>query len=453
MKKWLCLCVCLLAAMLAAEELQYGDYKFDFKPDKADAIYRCGEEIRFSGNVLVKGKTPENMTVQCKILRDGLWKSIVNKKVVVSDKPIEFTVKLDKPGWVQLLVYVLDEKGAQLKMMGPKKRITTVYGGTGALVEPEKIVAGGPEPADFDAFWAAKRAELDKVPVKELEKVEVPAPAYDAKTVVCYDVKIACAGGKPVSGYLCLPRDAKPKSLPAIVTYHGAGVYSANKPSWLARSGMIALDVNAHGIENGKDAKFYSDLNVGELKDYRHFGKDDREKIYFVGMFLRVMRALDYVKSLPEWDGRTLIVMGGSQGGGQSLAAAALDKQVTHCIAHVPAICDHAGVLAGRAAGWPRFCNEHPDGKFTDREKKVLQETAYVDCAFMARRIKADAYLCTGLIDNTCIPNSVFAAYNGIPAGTKKAMSITPNAGHDAKNIKGMAWLNEYRKSLQNAKK
>ena len=91
--------------------------------------------------------------------------------------------------------------------------------------------------------------------------------------------------------------------------------------------------------------------------------------------------------------------------------------------------------------------------QFTDKEKKVLRETAYVDCAFMARRIKADSYLCTGLIDNVCIPNSVFAAYNGIPAGTKKEMSITPNIGHSAKNIKGMAWLNEYRRSLQNAKK
>ena len=452
MKKWLCLCVCLLAAMLAAEELQYSDYKFDFKPDKADAIYRCGEEIRFTGNVLVKGKTPENMTVLCRILRDGLRTPVVSKKVVVSDKPIEFIAKLDKPGWVQLQVHVLDEKGAQLRMMGPKKRITAVYGGTGALVEPEKITAGGPEPADFDAFWAAKRAELDKVPVKELAKVEIPLPGKEAKTIACYDVKIACAGGKPVSGYLCIPRNAKPKSLPAIVTYHGAGVRSANKPFWYAAYGMIALDVNAHGIENGKDAKFYSDLSAGELKNYWQSGKTDRNQIYFVPMFLRVMRALDYVKSLPEWDGRTLIVMGGSQGGGQSLAAAALDKQVTHCIAGVPAICDHGGVLAGRAAGWPRFCAEHPDGKFSDEEKKILRETAYVDCAFMARRIKADCYLCTGLIDTTCIPNSVYAAYNGIPAA-KKEMSITPNVGHSARNFKGLAWLAEFGKSLQKAKK
>ena len=453
MKKRLCLCACLLAAGLAAEELRIRDYKFDFKPDKADAIYRCGDEIRFTGNVLVKGKPPENMTVLCSIRRDGLRTPVESRKVQVSDKPIEITAKLDKPGWVQLQVVVLNEKGQPVTVPAARDRSVQITGGTGALVEPEKIVPGGPEPADFDAFWAAKRAELDKVPVKELEREEVPLGAKDPQNVVCYDVKVACAGPRPVSGYLCLPRGAKPKSLPAIVTYHGSGVRSARQKPLEAAAGMIAFDVNAHGVENGKDAKFYSDLYKGELRNYRHRDEADRDKGYFVGMFLRVMRSLDYVKSLPEWDGKTLIVMGGSQGGGQSLAAAALDKQVTHCIAGVPALCDHAGVLAGRVSGWPRFCAEHPDGKFTDEEKKVLQATAYVDCAFMARRIKADCYLCTGLIDTTCIPNSVFAAYNGIPAGTKKAMSITPNVGHGAKNLKGLAWLANFKKSLMDAKK
>ena len=426
MKKWLCLCVCLLAAMLAAEELQYSDYKFDFKPDKADAIYRCGEEIRFTGNVLVKGKTPENMTVLCRILRDGLRTPVVSKKVVVSDKPIEFTAKLDKPGWVQLQVHVLDEKGAQLRMMGPKKRITAVYGGTGALVEPEKITAGGPEPADFDAFWAAKRAELDKVPVKELAKVEIPLPGKEAKTIACYDVKIACAGGKPVSGYLCIPRNAKPKSLPAIVTYHGAGVRSANKPFWYAAYGMIALDVNAHGIENGKDAKFYSDLSAGELKNYWQSGKTDRNQIYFVPMFLRVMRALDYVKSLPEWDGRTLVVTGASQGGSQSLAAAGLDPQVSLCVAAVPSLCDLGAGAVNRRPGGPL----HSFPLETQRDPALIREAAYLDNVFFAKRIKCPIYLTAGLGDILTLVTSVYSFYNALPEGTSKHVAIHPCYGH-----------------------
>ncbi|NMA46826.1 MAG: hypothetical protein GX945_09725, partial [Lentisphaerae bacterium] len=62
--------------------------------------------------------------------------------------------------------------------------------------------------------------------------------------------------------------------------------------------------------------------------------------------YLRVMRSLDFVKTLPEWNGRDLIVVGSSQGGGQAIAAAGLDPQVTLCVAAVPALSDHAGTLA-----------------------------------------------------------------------------------------------------------
>ena len=103
----------------------------------------------------------------------------------------------------------------------------------------------------------------------------------------------------PVSGYLCMPKNAKKGSLPAVGSYHGAGVRSAHKQHG-AGTRYIHFDVNAHGIENGKPAQFYADLAKGELKDYRHRNKTDRNRFYFKEMYLRVMRALDYVKTLPR---------------------------------------------------------------------------------------------------------------------------------------------------------
>jgi cephalosporin-C deacetylase len=66
-------------------------------------------------------------------------------------------------------------------------------------------------------------------------------------------------------------------------------------------------------------------LAEGELRDYRMRGSGDREQMYFKGMFLRVLRALDFLTVQPEWDGHTLIVYGSSQGGFQAFAAAGLD--------------------------------------------------------------------------------------------------------------------------------
>ena len=144
-------------------------------------------------------------------------------------------------------------------------------------------------------------------------------------------------------------------------------------------------------------------------------------------MFQRVMRALDYVKSLPEWDGRTLIVMGQSQGGGQSLAAAGLDPQVTLCCANVPALCDLGGRSLGRRPGWPIASLPHK----IQTDAEVRGRTAYVDGVFFARRIKCPVYLSTGLVDNTCISSAVFSAFNSIPAGVEKHMYINPSGNHD----------------------
>ena len=100
---------------------------------------------------------------------------------------------------------------------------------------------------------------------------------------------------------------------------------------------MLALDINAHGLPNGRPDAFYTGMANGELKEYRVRGRESRETIYFLGMFLRLVRAIDFLTAQPEWDGRTVIVHGSSKGGAQSLVAAGLDSRVTFFAAGVPA--------------------------------------------------------------------------------------------------------------------
>src|SRR5262249_36550651 len=172
-----------------------------------------------------------------------------------------------------------------------------------------------------------------------------------------FDVQVECVG-KPVSGYFGRPKDAKPKSLPAILFVHGAGVRSASLGSthWSTlEGGMLSFDINAHGIPNGKPEEFYKALSDGELKGYPSFGREDREQCYFKGMFLRLIRAIDFLTAQPEWDGKTLIVYGSSQGGFQAFAAAGLDARVTFICAGVPAGCDHTGTVVNRINGWPKI--------------------------------------------------------------------------------------------------
>ena len=241
----------------------------------------------------------------------------------------------------------------------------------------------------------------------------------------------------PVSGYLSIPVGAKPKSLPAVISFHGAGVASAGKP---LRNNAISFDVNAHGILNGQPQEYYNHLYANELRAYFHRNKNDREKFYFRNMYLRVLRALDYVKTLPEWDGKNLIVVGSSQGGAQALVAAALDPQVSLCLSGVPAMSDHSGNLLGRQSGWPRLFAAK-NGKPVD--VKTAEASKYYDNVNFAKYIKAPVYMTVGMIDNTCVPTSVYAVFNNLPAATEKHMTIFPTEGHVGKNPAGYKAINK----------
>ncbi|GHT27852.1 cephalosporin deacetylase [Planctomycetales bacterium] len=379
--------------------------KITVRADKDTAIYAKNEKIAFN-IMLLDGTNPiADKELNYTILGDGSFKQ--TGTITSGKKPVAIETSLPHPGLLRCSVSF-----GKVSAIG------------GAAVAPLEIKSNIAEPADFDEFWNNKKAELAKVPLNP-KLTPVPKEKYKVDNVEVFDVKIDCLGGKPVSGYFAKPANAKPKSLPILVSYHGAGVRSSNIPAWNASRGVLALDINAHGIENGLPEQFYKDLAEGDLKDYRTRDGNDREKVYFLGMFLRVFRSLQFMKSLPEWDGKIVAVTGGSQGGGQALTAAGGDHDVTFCVAHVPAICYPLGSLEGNFDGWPGFLR----GKTKeDADPAVVKSVPYIDAANFAKRIKAEAVLSTGFIDTTCSATSVYIAYNNIKP--KKVIFTTPEATH-----------------------
>ena len=277
-----------------------------------------------------------------------------------------------------------------------------------------------------------------------LTEVEVD-PKF-AKLVSVWDVQIPCTGGINVSGYLACPKNASPKSLPALASFHGAGVRSSNKGAVLqwAQRGFIAMDVNAHGIVNGKPDDFYTTLSKEYYQKpqadgttrYAMWGIRSPQTWYFRGMYQRVMRTLDYLCSRPEWNGKDLVVNGGSQGGGQSIAAAGLDSRVTLLVAGVPALSDMTGIVGNppRTNGWPVH---YPDKVIDPKDPVILNTVSYFDNVNFAKRIKCDAYLSTGLNDTVCAPCSVHTVFNHL-ASPKKDLLIYPTGKHGTSpNAKG----------------
>jgi cephalosporin-C deacetylase-like acetyl esterase len=391
------------------------------RAERADATYHQGDQVVFHLTVTDSGK-PAVGFVEWSILKDGLPTEQKGKAELVDGKAAAIGT-LGEPGFLQVrAVYRPDAKA----------KAAPVVGLAGAAIDPTQIKRSLPVPDDFDAFWDGMKKKLAAVPI-EPKLVSVKSPVKDVES---FDVT-APALGIQISGYMSKPVGAKPKSLPIILTVHGAGVSDSSlggSASW-ASKGFLAMDMNAHGLPNGKPKQFYADLYAGPMNPYRYEFRNDREKAYFTGMMLRLIRGIDVLAAQPEWDGKRVIVYGSSQGGYQAIAAAGLDARVTFFAAGVPAGCDHSGMMANRIAGWPKIV-PMKDGK---PDLAVVEASRYIDCMNFATRTKAaGCYFTVGFIDGVCPPTSVYAAYNQLNIPKQIYDDIPSGHAHSRQASDGM---------------
>lgn len=397
-------------------------YQLSVSVDRSGALFAVGEPVTCTLSLTKGGQPVSGAEVSWTFSKDGLPPGTNGSAILVNGKATA-TGQLDEPGFLQCRAAFRET---------PQSPPLVALGGAG--IAPLEIKPSLPVPDDFDAFWKSQRQRLAAVPME----ATLTPDAGATPSLEVFDAQVACLGA-PVSGYFARPKGALPKSLPAILTVHGAGVGSSNRGSvvrW-ATEGALAMDINAHGLPNGKPAEFYQALAAGELKDYRTRGAGDRETVYFLGMFRRLVRAIDFLASQPEWNGRDLIVYGSSQGGFQAFAAAGIDERVTVICAGVPAGCDHTGVAVGRVNGWPKFIPSLP---VAPPDPKVLAAARYYDNVnFAARTHAKEAVVTVGFIDTTCPPTGVYAAYNALPIRKSIFNDVRTGHANSAEAVKAMS--------------
>lgn len=265
----------------------------------------------------------------------------------------------------------------------------------GAAVSPNKLMPVAPRPADFDAFWGRKLAELAKVPMRPvLTPVTTAVPG-----IKLYKVQIDSLGSR-VQGYLAVP--AKKGPFPAMVAYQWAGVYAlipgicANR----AAEGWLCLNVSSHDMP--------VDVSNSVPKNYYEIGNTSRETSYFLSMYLRDTRALDWVRTLKSWNKKTLVVTGTSMGGQQSLVTAGLNPgKITALIVNEPSGGDTNAALHDRTTAYPNWAVNDP---------RVAETALYFDTVNFTPKITAPTMAAIGFIDTVCPASSVFTAVNEIKA-------------------------------------
>jgi len=149
----------------------------------------------------------------------------------------------------------------------------------------------------------------------------------------------------------------------------GAGIRPYYGDVGNAEKGMITLQIGIHGIPVTMERYVYDDLREGGLRQYWESNLDNKDRYYYKRVYLGCVRSIDYIFSLPEFDGETLAVTGGSQGGALSIVTTGLDDRVKWLAPFYPALSDVTGYLEGRAGGWPHmFRHVDKDDPVTKKE-------------------------------------------------------------------------------------
>ena len=406
-------CVFFIAP-LGAEVKNVLGYELRLKASKDGSEYTQGEQAEFVLTVKKDGKlVSEPIAVSAEITKDSVPMGL-RSNGTLKNGCYKVSGTLKEPGFLkcQMKLTLADSEGA-------KESVDML---AGAAFDPLQIKPSMPVPDDFDAYWNEQKKILAAIPMNlRLTRID-----SGVKGVDMYDVQADSFNGG-LSAYMALPSGAGEKSLPAVVFTHGAGVRSSGRGViGAAKRGFIALDFNAHGLPNGKPAEFYKQHADGDLKGYTTRGALDRDKIFFRTLYMRLMRAMDVIMSQKQWNGKDLMVSGGSQGGGQALAAAGLyPDKVSVCVSMFPAICDHTGPVIGRTSGWPHYTRLDSAGRY---DKTKVNAPRYIDAVNFASRVKCRTFFMINYADNVCEPTSCYAAYNAISA--PKSLYINEESRH-----------------------
>jgi cephalosporin-C deacetylase-like acetyl esterase len=359
-----------------------------FVPFKANDIYAIGEQVGWTVTGAPNVAEPSIYTY--KIFENGAVE-IGHGVLDLSKGSAKIAVTMNHPA----SIYVTVDKGDGLMPgTGPgTPPLQAHYAVLGAVVAPTKIKPAAVRPADFDAFWAAKIAQLNKIPINP---ILIPLESKQSG-VKLYRFQLDSLSSH-VQGYLAVPDKQGP--FPAFVQYQWAGVYPLD-PSWItgrAAQGWLAIDVDSHDEQPDQ---------AMAPQNYPQIGDTSRDTSYFLAMYLRDTRALEWVRTLAQWNRKTLVLDGGSMGGQQSLVTAGLNPGKESAVfVDEPSGSDVAASLHGRMPAYP-------DWQMTDL---LIAKTApYFDTANFTPKITAPTMVAIGLIDSVCPPTSIFSAVNRIP--------------------------------------
>ena len=328
-------------------------------------------------------------------------------------------------------------------------------------MNPTQIVSAPDKQEDFESFWQTAKNELATIEADdEPVLTKIDSKSTDKRTVYLVEFKSVSDGdGQPVTvrGYYAEPNDGKKH--PVIMHFQG---YDSNyRPGgqdatpWCFDgdgddlSGNYAefiLSTRGQSVNNRPASDRADGITrdfTNEYGDWFAYNFGDKDKYYYRGAYMDVVRAIDFMATRPTSDMTNLYAEGQSQGGAFTYAAAALSgrefKAIAPGIAFMGDFPDYFEL-----ANWPAEVARANQGTMTDDE--MFAFLSYFDTKNLATLIsdKTAVIATIGVQDNVCPPHTNIAPYNNLAAGTVKEISFNPENAHQVADNWYQVYMNYF---------
>ena len=387
------------------------------QPVNPRAILHCGDAGKFTVTVLNAKKNPVTRGEVVCTFQDEHFRPVAEiRHNLAKGNPFVVTETLQNPGFLRCDV-TYKEKTAFAVI----------------AFDPDKIESEQSHPADFEAFWKQERATALQLPLDvKLEKLD----RLSSEDYTGYAINFANINDTRMYGYLSVPTKPGPHPAGIIIPGAGPGFTTVWDEFPLESTIVLALNVHPYAVEPETMQERYEELNREEF--YYFHGLPDLRKYVFFRVIMGICRGVKYLREREDWDQKHIGVTGSSQGGGLTIATAAVNNDViTAAAVNVPAFGEL--VLGVRPAdnNWSKI-----------RSMPVGPElTSYLDASNFAPLIRCPFLCSIGLRDESCYPVTIYAPYNRIRS--EKFMWITPSMGHafdPEYNTCRKLWLAEHSK-------
>lgn len=287
-----------------------------------------------------------------------------------------------------------------------------------------------PCPADIEEYWDRALAEMEALGTD----CELVPAAFHAPNAQCYEMYFTGVGGARIHCRFARPAHIAGK-IPGVCVFHGysgsCGSFS-NLLKWTSCGmAVAAMDCRGQGGSSCDSVPVQGNTLHGHI--IRGLDDPDPDKLYFRNVFLDTAQLARILMAMDDIDETRVGATGGSQGGGLTLACAALTPSLNRAAPVYPFLCDYRRVwdmdLDVAAYSELREFFRHSDPLHA-RENEVFTRLGYIDNQHIAHRIRARVLMFTGLMDTICPPSTQFAAYNKITAS--KDVVFYPDFGHES---------------------